>query len=219
MSNLILVIGESGTGKSTAIETLDPTETFIIQVINKPLPFKGYKSKYPLQTQGKKGSRFVTDNSISIQQILKSISNKDDYKHIKTVVIDDFQYILSNEFMARAMERGFDKFTEMAQHYYSIIETAQGLREDLNIIFLSHSERKDDGTVKVKTIGKLLDEKITIEGLFTIVLNTVIDNGNYYFETQNNGMSTSKSPKGMFKEDKIPNDLKLVVDKVEEYYE
>lgn len=120
--------------------------------------------------------------------------------------------------MKRAMERGFDKFTEMAQHYYDIIKYAQSLREDLNIIFLSHSERKDDGSTKVKTIGKLLDEKVTIEGLFTVVLNTKIEDGNYYFETQNNGFNTRKSPKGMFKEYKIPNDLKLVVDKVNEYY-
>ncbi|WP_019132675.1 AAA family ATPase [Peptoniphilus obesi] len=215
MSNMILIIGESGTGKSTSIESLDPKETFIIQVVNKPLPFRGFKKSYPLQSKEKKGNRFVSNKWENILEILKHLNKDISYKNI---VIDDFQYILSDEYMKRAMERGFDKFTEMAQHYYDIIKYAQSLREDLNIIFLSHSERKDDGSTKVKTIGKLLDEKVTIEGLFTVVLNTKIEDGNYYFETQNNGFNTSKSPKGMFEEYKIHNDLKLVVDKVNEYY-
>lgn len=216
MSNLILVIGESGTGKSTSIETLDPQETFIIQVVQKPLPFRGFKKNYPIfSKENPKGNRIIAKDHTWILKALQSIEMN---KNIKTVVVDDFQYVLSKEYMLRATERGFDKFTEMAQHYYDIIEMAQEMREDLNIIFLSHSERKEDGTSKVKTIGKLLDDKITVEGLFTIVLNTKIEDGNYYFETQNNGFNTSKSPKGMFEEFKIPNDLKYVVDKVNDYY-
>ncbi len=216
MSNLILVIGESGTGKSTSIETLDPKETFIIQVVQKPLPFRGFKKNYPIfSKENPKGNRIVAKDYTWIIKALQSIEMN---KEIKTVVVDDFQYVLSKEYMKRAMERGFDKFTEMAQHYYDIIEMAQEMREDLNIIFLSHNESKEDGTSKVKTIGKLLDDKITVEGLFTIVLNTKIEDGSYYFETQNNGFNTSKSPKGMFGEFKIPNDMKYVVDKVNEYY-
>lgn len=215
MSSLILIIGESGTGKSTAIETLDPAETFIIQVVNKPLPFKGFKKNYPIKTKDNNGNRIVAKDYTWVLKALQTIELD---KSIKNIVIDDFQYILSTEYMSRAMERGYDKFTEMAQHYYQIIEMAQQMREDLNIIFLSHNETKDDGTSKVKTIGKLLDDKITVEGLFTIVLNTRIEDGNYYFETQNNGFNTSKSPKGMFEDLKIPNDLKYVIDKVNEYY-
>lgn len=214
MSNMILIIGESGTGKSTAIETLDPKETFIIQVVNKPLPFKGFKTKYPL-VKNAKGNRIVNNNHLEIIKVLKWLNEQN---HIKNVVIDDFQYILSDRYMIRATERGFDKFTEMAQDYYFIIKAAQDLREDLNIIFLSHSERKDDGTLKIKTIGKLLDDKITVEGLFTIVLNTDIEDGNYYFITQNDGRSTSKSPRGMFEDLKIPNDLQFVINKINEYY-
>lgn len=215
MSNMILIIGESGTGKSTAIETLDPKETFVIQVVNKPLPFKGFKSKYPIKTKGNDGNRVIARDYMWVLKTLQAVELDTKYKNI---IIDDFQYILSAEYMKRAMERGFDKFTEMAQHYYEIIVMAQEMREDLNIIFLSHSETKDDGTSKVKTIGKLLDDKITVEGLFTIVLNTTIEDGKYYFETQNNGFNTSKSPKGMFEDAKVPNDLQYVIDKVSEYY-
>lgn len=216
MSNLILIIGESGTGKSTSIESLDPNETFIIQVVNKPLPFKGFKSKYQLKSKDNNGNRIIAKDYTWVLKTLQMIEMDTKYKNI---VIDDFQYILSTEYMKRAMERGFDKFTEMAQHYYEIINMAQEMREDLNIIFLSHNEQKEDGTSKVKTIGKLLDDKLTVEGLFTIVLNTRIQDGEYYFETQNNGFNTSKSPKGMFEELKIPNDLQYVIDKVSEYYE
>lgn len=215
MSNLILIIGESGTGKSTSIESLDPKETFIIQVINKPLPFRGYRKKYPLIKDGV-GNRYISDDYINIIRLINHISAK--MPHIKTVIVDDFQYILSNEFIRKATEKGFDKFTLMAQHYYEIITAAGSAREDLNIIFLSHSEKKEDGSTKVKTIGKLLDEKITVEGLFTIVLNTEVENGEYYFVTQNNGRNTTKSPKGMFEDFKIPNDLNYVVKKINEYY-
>lgn len=216
MSNLVLILGESGTGKSTSIESLNEEETFIIQIINKPLPFKGFKAKYPLLNKEKTdGNRLVTDKSQSIIGCLNWINSQE---HIKSVIIDDFQYVLSNEYMSRAMEKGYDKFTEMAKNYYSIIQVAQQLRENLNIIFMSHSEQKEDGTTKVKTIGKALDSKVTIEGLFTIVLNTSIEDGEYYFATQNNGFNTTKSPRGMFEELKIPNDLKYVITKINEYY-
>lgn len=215
MANLVLILGQSGTGKSTSIRNMDSKDTFIIQVVNKPLPFKGFKANYPLMDKNGEGKRVVSDNYDKIIGCLKYLNN---VENIKNIVIDDFQYVISNEFMVRGKEKGFDKFTEMAQHYYMIIEVASRLREDLNIFFLSHSEQKEDGTSKVKTIGKLLDEKITIEGLFTIVLNTVIQDGKYYFETQNSGFNTTKSPLGMFDERLIENDLLQVTNKINEYY-
>ncbi|KXA10155.1 AAA family ATPase [Finegoldia magna] len=215
MANLVLILGQSGTGKSTSIRNMDNKDTFIIQVVNKPLPFKGFKADYPLMDKNGEGKRVVSDNYDKIISCLKYLNN---VENIKNIVIDDFQYVISNEFMVRAKEKGFDKFTEMAQHYYMIIEVASRLREDLNIFFLSHNEQKEDGTSKVKTIGKLLDEKITIEGLFTIVLNTVIQDGKYYFETQNSGFNTTKSPLGMFDERLIENDLLQVTNKINEYY-
>lgn len=216
MANLIMILGESGTGKSTSIENLDPKETFIIQVVNKPLPFRGYKTKYSLRNkENPKGNRFVSDRSDLVMKILDSLNKE---KTIKNIIIDDSQYIMANEFMRRAKEKGFEKFTEIGQNFYMLIDKANDMRDDINVIFLQHIEINDAGRVKAKTIGKLLDDKVGIEGRFTVVLMTEIEDGNYYFRTQNNGNDTCKSPKGMFEELRIPNDLKIVIDKVNEYF-
>lgn len=216
MANLIMILGESGTGKSTSIENLDSKETFIIQVVNKPLPFRGYKTKYSLRNkENPKGNRFVSDRSDLVMKILDSLNKE---KTIKNIIIDDSQYIMANEFMRRAKEKGFEKFTEIGQNFYMLIDKANDMRDDINVIFLQHIEINDAGRVKAKTIGKLLDDKVGIEGRFTVVLMTEIEDGNYYFRTQNNGNDTCKSPKGMFEELRIPNDLKIVIDKVNEYF-
>ena len=147
-----------------------------------------------------------------------------DLPNVKTIIVDDFQYIMSYEFMTTTTT-GFEKFNEIAQNAFDVINTAKNLRDDLTVIFLSHTEESTDNfgqkSYKVKTIGKLLDEKITIEGLFTVVLmaeqkeegNEVVFN----FRVKGTPRDTVKSPKGMFEEETIPNDLKLVLDKVEEY--
>lgn len=216
MANLIMVLGESGTGKSTSIETMNPEETFIIQVVNKPLPFKGFKKKYPLRTkENPKGNRFISDRADLIMRILESLNKE---KEIKNIIIDDSQYIMANEFMRRAREKGFEKFTEIGQNFYNLIDYANDMREDINVIFLHHVETSDNGSIKAKTIGKLLDDKIGLEGRFTIVLATEIQDGNYYFRTQNNGNDTCKSPKDMFEEELIPNDLNYVITKSNEYF-
>lgn len=204
MSTSILILGESGTGKSTAIRTLDPKETFIINVINKPLPFKGWK-KY---------NTCVSDNTDQICRWLEIINKKK--PDIKNIIIDDFQYIMANEYMHKSNIAGFQKYMDIGKHAWDVLNKAKDLRDDLNVFFLSHSETID-GKSKIKTIGKLLDEKITIEGMFTIVLFTVLENNSYYFTTQNNGMNTCKSPLGMFNESKIPNDFKLVADAIRNY--
>lgn len=215
MANLILVIGESGTGKSSSIETLDPKETFIIQVVDKPLPFKGFKTKYPLRTKDVKGNRFVSDRSDSIIKILDILNTE---QNIKNIIIDDSQYIMANEFMRRTKEKGFEKFTEIGVNFYNLIDKANSMRENLSIVFLQHSETVENGKTKAKTIGRLLDEKIGLEGRFTVVLATEVEDGQYYFRTQNNGNDTCKSPRGMFEELKIKNDLSFVIKKINEYF-
>ncbi len=224
MSQSILVIGESGCGKSTAIAKLDAQSTFLINTIGKELPFKGSRklfTAYDAKTQ--KGNMLATTNHDVMIKILKGIDEK--LTHIKQVVIDDSQYIMSFEFMKRAKEKGFDKFVEIAQHYFNVITTAQALRNDLTVFFLSHSE--DVGSngnfkTKIKTVGKMLDEKITIEGLFTIVLHAQARKNEkkieHYFLTNSDGTTTAKSPAGMF-DLEIPNDLSLVLQKVKAYYE
>lgn len=216
MATLIMILGESGTGKSTSIENLDSQETFIIQVVDKPLPFRGFKSKYPLRNkENPAGNRFISDRADKIIRILDTLNKE---QKIKNVIIDDSQYIMANEFMRRAKEKSYEKFTEIGQNFYALIDKANELREDMNIIFLHHKEISEAGISKAKTIGKLLDDKIGLEGRFSIVLTTEIEDGNYYFRTQNNGYDTCKSPKGMFADLRIPNDLDFVIKKIDEYF-
>lgn len=224
MSQSILVIGESGVGKSTSMEKLDPKSTFLINTIGKELPFKGSRKLYsPYDKTTQKGNTLATTSHEVMIKILKGIDQQ--LTHFKQVVIDDSQYIMSFEFMKRAKEKGFDKFVEIAQHYFEVIRTAQSLRNDLTVFFLSHSE--DVGSngsmkTKIKTVGKMLDEKITIEGLFTIVLHAQARKHDkkieHYFLTNSDGSTTAKSPAGMF-DLEIPNDLNFVLQRVKAYYE
>lgn len=216
MSNMIMILGESGTGKSTSIETLKPEETFIIQVVDKPLPFKGFKSKYPLLNKDNKdGNRVVTDE---VDKILSALKIVNDRKEITNLIIDDSQYIMANEYMRRGNEKGYDKFTEIAMKFYKVIDKAMDLRENLNVIFLHHTDITDNGKIKAKTIGKLIDNAVALEGRFSTVLMTEVDDGKYYFRTQNSGYDTCKSPRGMFEDLRIPNDLQYVVDKANEFF-
>lgn len=222
MARTILVIGESGTGKSRSLKNLNPIETFLINVIGKDLPFKGWKQDYISydKTTGK-GNMISTFNSSTI---VKALELAGQMPSIKNIVIDDFQYILSYEFMARATEKGFEKFSEIAQNAWNTIKVSQSLPSDKTVIFLAHSEEiYADGfrKTKIKTIGKLLDEKITVEGLFTVVLQSSIvienDEQKYVFVTQSDGTSTVKSPEGMFPAKFIPNDMDFVLKSIEEY--
>jgi hypothetical protein len=135
------------------------------------------------------------------------------------IIIDDWQYILANAFMRRSAETGFQKFTEIAKDAWDILMQAANLLSDKRVYILAHSQTDDTGKVKAKTIGKLLDEKITVEGLTTIVLRTAVINGQYIFTTQNSGNDTVKSPISMFKNEHIDNDLAAVDAALCEYYQ
>lgn len=218
MAQSILIIAESGCGKSTAIENLKPEETFIINVANKPLPFKGWKKKYAsFDIATKKGNIASVSKPTDIEAVLKIINNE--RKEIKNVVIDDFQYMSAFEYFGRATEKGYEKFTQMGAALAHISKLPILMRDDLMVFYLTHSEEATDlegkRRVKAKTIGKMVDEKLTLEGLFSIVLFGKVkknDKGEmrYIFETQNNGENTCKSPKGMFPGFEIPNDLQYV---------
>lgn len=218
MAQSILIIAESGCGKSTAIENLNPQETFIINVANKPLPFKGWKKKYPLfDVTTKKGNIAIASKPQEIEAILKIVNNE--RREIKNVIIDDFQYMSAFEYFNRASEKGFDKFTQMGAALTHIAKLPILMRDDLMVFYLTHAEESTDmegkRRVKAKTIGKLVDDKLTLEGLYSIVLFGKVKKSKdgelrYVFETQNNGENTCKSPKGMFTSFEIPNDLELV---------
>ncbi len=218
MSNTVLVIGQSGSGKSTALRTLDPTSTFIINVIDKPLPFRGFKKGYkPLTKENMTGNYFTSHDWATIVRCIEMVNNE--RPDITTLVIDDWQYILSYEFINRASERGFDKFSDLANHGWSTMNACtKKNRGNLTIFILAHSDTDNLGRSKLKTIGKMLDEKITLEGLFTTVLHSRIIDGQYLFQTQDNGDFLAKSPIGMFEEFVIPNDLLVVKGAVESYF-
>lgn len=197
----VMILGESGTGKSASMRNFKPGELAIINVAGKPLPFRS-----ELKT-------LVTDNYKKIESALLNMK-------APSAVIDDAQYLLANEFMRRSGELGYQKFTDMAKNYWSLIaETiCKQMPPNKIVYFMSHIDRDQNGFEKVKTIGKLLDEKITVEGLFTIVLKTHVEDGKYTFFTQNSGTDTVKSPIGMFPDVQIDNDLKAVDDAIREYY-
>jgi len=208
MSIAAMILGQSGTGKTTSLRNMNPADTLLIQVISKPLPFR---SK---DWRGVKdgGNIIVSNHADAICQAMRKTSRP-------IIVIDDLQYLLATEFMERAHEKGYDKFTEMARHYYDVLTTAMTLPPAKRVYLLSHTDTSDSGQVKAKTIGKLLDEKITVEGLVTIVLRTHVINGQYVFSTRNNGADTVKTPLGLFEEDHIPNDLLEIDTAIKSYYE
>lgn len=217
MSNTVLIIGQSGSGKSTSLRTLDPKTTFIINVLDKPLPFKAFKKNYtPCTKENKKGNYFTTNDWSHVVKCIEMVNKE--RLDITTLIIDDWQYILAYEFMRRVSEKGFDKFSELANHGWSTINACLGTRATLTNFILSHSDVDATGRSKCKTIGKMLDEKITIEGLFTTVLHSRVVDGSYMFQTQYDGEFLAKSPMGMFEEHLIPNDLLAVKDAVENYF-
>ena len=204
MGVLVYVLGRSGTGKSFSMRNFDKDEIGVVNVQGKILPFKGSGSFDIVNT----------DNSSDIVDQIKKMA-----KEHKVIVVDDFQYVMANEFMRRATERGYDKFTEIAKHAWDIADCVKELPVDVIVYVMCHTDTDQEGIEKLKTIGKLLDEKIVLEGMSTIVLKTAVSDGQYMFLTQNNGKDTVKSPSGMFPAYAIDNDLKYVDQKIRSYYE
>lgn len=206
MAEKILIMGESGTGKSTSIRNCDPAITAIVNPVGKPLPFKGAKqfAKLNGETDSDKICEFMKTQAAAGKKI---------------IIVDDFQYILAIPYMDRIKENGWDKWNDFGENYFKIIDVCKELPEDVCVYYLTHCETLENGLTTVKLIGKLLREKITIEGLFTIVLKTGVSEGKYYFFTQNSGKDTVKSPMGMFDAFSIDNDLAYVDAKIRNYYE
>lgn len=224
MAQEILIIGQSGTGKSTSLTELDSKTTAIINPAKKALPFKGFKSKYKeWNKDNPTGNLFNVDNAAQIIQVLDYIDTK--RPEIRNVIIDDANYIMAFEYIKRAKETGFQKFTDIGVNYSNIITKGCGLRENINFIVMMHPEVDTDALgnkiIKAKSVGKLVDQYLNIEGMFSIVLYTKViklEKGlDYVFITQNDGSNTGKSPRGMFDALEIKNDLSFVIKKIEEY--
>lgn len=206
MAEKVLIMGESGTGKSTSIRNCDPSITAIVNPVGKPLPFRGAKNYETLngETDAEKICDFMRNQAKNGKKI---------------IIIDDFQYILAIPYMNRIKETGWDKYNDFGANYFTIINVCNELPGDVCVYYLTHCETLESGLTTVKLIGKLLREKITVEGLFTIVLKTGTSEGKYYFFTQNSGKDTVKSPIGMFDAFSIDNDLAYVDAKIRNYYE
>lgn len=229
MSNLIGVCGHSGSGKSTSIQNLNPEETFIVSITGKPLPFKGFKKKYTiLKKEDTKyiGNLYKSKNSEDISKIFKLVSVT--MPKIKQIIIDDANYLMSFEVMERANEKGWDKSTQIAKHYYDMLDSALNLRDDLAVVVLSHIENLGDTLNpqwKLKTAGKMLDTQLNVDGLFTYLLYTSVNQDEtgrpqYKFRTNTlDGSDTCKTPLGCFSELYIDNDLKFVLDTIHKYNE
>lgn len=199
MAVLVMIYGQSGTGKSTSMRNFTNDEVAVINVSGKPLPFRSKLTTYD------------TDSYTKISCALNKIERK-------SIVIDDATYLMVNEFMRTAKVTGYQKYTDMAVNFNSLVAQASQLANDKIVYFLGHSDLKDDGTEHFKTIGKMLDNYVTVEGKFTIVLKTVVQDGKYYFSTHNSGQDTVKSPLGMFEDNYVDNDLKAVDAIIREYY-
>lgn len=204
MAQMLLIMGESGTGKSTSMRNCNPTTTAIVNPVGKPLPFKGKFTMLNSEVESRKICKFMKEQVAEGKKLL---------------VVDDFQYILSIPYMNRIKENGWEKWNDFGANYFEIIEVCKELPDDVVVAYMTHTETLDSGVTTIKLIGKLLREKITIEGLFTIVLRTGVNEGKYYFYTQNSGKDTVKSPMGMFPTYAIDNDLNYVADKIRNFYE
>jgi hypothetical protein len=220
-SKLIGIVGETSTGKSTSIKYLNPDETYIINVAKKELPFKGSEKMYNAEKKNYK----EVDDANEISRLLKTISEK--ATHIKNIVIEDSNYIMGFNMVAKATETGFTKFSLMARDMVDLFRTARMLRDDLVVFYFTHPEVIEDGGeiigYKIKTAGKLIDNQVLLEGLLTVCLYTLVEEqkdgtSNYSFITNRFRKFPAKSPAGMFDEIKIPNNLQVVIDKVNEYY-
>lgn len=220
-SKLVGIVGATGTGKSTSIKHLDPKETYIINTAKKELPFKGAEKLYNVDSKNYK----EVDDIVEITRLLKTLSEK--APHIKNVVIEDSNYMMAFRMADKANEVGFQKFTVLAKDMVDLFREARRLRDDLKIFYFTHPETvEDSGEIvgyKMKTSGKMLDNQIVLEGLFTICLYTHVDEAkdgtaSYSFVTNRYKKYPAKSPDGMFTDIKIPNNLQLVVNTIDEYY-
>ena len=195
----VLILGASGSGKSASLRNFDTEEIGIYNVASKPLPFR---------------KQMMLVNHVSYDRIMASLqANK-----LKCYAIDDSQYLMAFDLFDRVKEIGYQKFTDCAKKFYDLIQTVINKTSDDTIVyFLHHTERTDDGHIKAKTSGKMLDNQLTLEGLFSIVLLCETDGQRHWFTTQSDGYTTAKSPMEMF-EPQIPNDLKMVDDTIRNYY-
>lgn len=215
MAKVIGIMGESGSGKTTSMRNLDPKTTFYIDCDKKGLSWKGWKKNFSVD----KKNYYVTDFVPTVETLLEKINSQDNMKHIKVIVVDTLNGLMVADEVRRMKEKGFDKWQDLAQCIWQLLDKAQELRDDLTVIFVCHSQtqKEDDGYTftRIKTSGKKLD-KLCIETKLTTVLYAVAKGGEYKFQVHANN-STAKTPLGAFEDDEIDNDIVKVLKALEEY--
>lgn len=204
----VLIIGESGSGKTSSLRNFDRKDVLVFSVSGKRMPFRKKMNVINVRDQS------PAERYDIIIDMMGKYRDK-----VKTFVIDDSQYLMAFEEMDRVYEKGYGKFTELAKHFIDLISAIKSLNDDVIVYLLHHAQETDNGKVKAKTIGKMIDDHITLEGLFEIVLMAVHDEGGYHFITNGIINTSAKSPIDMFEQGIIDNDLKMVNEKIREYYE
>lgn len=195
----VLILGHSGSGKSTSMRNCTADRFGVINVQGKPLPFK---------------TDLKTYDSDNYPDIINAIRKS----KTPSIVIDDSQYLMSHEYMYRASEAGYQKYSEIGQHFFQLLETIRQMPSDRIVYLMHHIELDDGGREKAKTVGKMVDNYIVVEGCFTIVLKAIATSDGYFFRTKTNGADAVKTPLGMFEEEQIENDLVLVDDTIRSFY-
>ena len=227
MSNLITLCGLSNSGKSTSLKYLTPETTFIISCTNKQLQIPGFRKKYPkISTEGGKlvGNWYISSNYTQIEKVLELVSKT--RSEIKTIIIDDANYLLSAETFTNALIKGYDKFSVMAKNYYDLLQFCQSLRDNLTVVFISHLENygtEIDPLYRMWTTGKMLTTQINLDGLFSYIIyaeryiDEVSGEVKYRFKTRTDGNDTCRSVAGCFKDKYIEPNMKYVIDTIEKF--
>jgi hypothetical protein len=215
MANIICVMGESGSGKTSAMRNLDPASTYYIDCDKKGLSWRGWRQQY--NTDAKNYTR--TDDQQFVLRLLHAINDKESTRHIKTVIVDTINGIMVADEMRRSKEKGYDKWLDLAVAIYDIIDYALTMRDDLTVVFVAHTQTDHDENgyqfTRIKTSGKKLD-KITLESKFPVVLLAKVIDGKHVFETKAN-FSTAKTPMGAYEEQYIDNDIAEVLKVLAEF--
>lgn len=211
---VVLIYGRSGSGKSRSMKNLDKENTLLINVQNKPLPFKGaFRMTYVPKGNGNLAEEIT-------QAITKTLKK---YKDTNVICIDDAGYLMTQTFMRKHKQRtgssSFDLYNEIGDDFWTLLNFCTALPRNVNVYIMMHEETSDYGEVKLKTIGRLLDQKVCLEGMVTVCLRCLTDGKVHWFQTQNTGTDISKSPEEMFENDKVENDLKLVDDTIRQFYQ
>ena len=195
----VLILGHSGSGKSTSMRNCTADRFGVINVQGKPLPFR---------------SELKTYNTDNYEDIIKALL----VGKTPSIVIDDSQYLMSHEFMYRASEKGYEKYSQIGANFFRLLETIRKLPDDKIVYLMHHIELDDAGREKAKTVGKMVDNYIVVEGCFSIVLKAVAGADGYFFRTKTNGADAVKTPMGMFEDEQIENDLLMVDNTIREFY-